>query len=376
MLRKMLSKQTRGPSKGLVNTITDEQRIANFNYISSLINPYEAAITRTQAALPTVIPIPTTSMHLIEKATLTCQSTGTFRLMWTMPKTLEKNPASGYLQRNTFVSTDGFWYPMGGAPGTIEMNYPLSSANKVRLVSAELRITYIGTVLDRAGYIHSATSFNKGYTKYSIVTAPGNGGATEPDWQSLQQAPWYISEAVSDKVHHCLWVPTDYNDMNFYEVKDVQGSTADYLPPCHDVQWNIQVNGAKSGSPFLVEIASNWEVQLPSDQDIYARTNVRPNINIQAAEELRNNVASRNPKIDSNVSQALNANNKTLEAIAEAMAVESPQEAKNRLIDMVEYATGGKINPNDYLGGKQNFKEPPTASDVFGYMFGGPSGHF
>lgn len=286
---------------------------ANLAFLSSLLNPYEAAIERLPCAIPSAIPVPTTSVHFIHRTTVTVPSSGSIYVIWMMPKAFETNYGVGYLPNYLALSADGTvgtFYPTNTATTPVicsnKIYLPASSANKSRLVSAEMRISYVGKVVDQSGFYQSAVSFNSGV----VTNAYNNGvnalGVEPPDWASLQQAPWYRIEPVtSGSLHTCLWVPTDYNDMNFYDVVDRAAGTTHQSAEFHDVQWNFQASGLTVGTKIVLEVASNWEVQLPSNLDLYARHQVLPSIDTKTANDLRLAVASRSNQTLESVTQAI-----------------------------------------------------------------------
>lgn len=263
-----------GSSASVVSMLKSQQAVEKAAYYHALLQPYNAAIERLPVCMPNVIPIPTTTTFHILRKTITCTGYNV-DLKFNCPYIFGN--VTGFAQIVPIVwksdtggnsSSVANWYQFMEAP-------VLPTSTKVRVIGAEMRVTYVSKLVDQSGYIHSAATFGSeaGSTdtsgqSISIYQAP------LPDLDFANQMTWYEKQPVEqDSVTRCVWLPADFNDRNFAATKTFNAGVNVFTDKMyHDLQWYVRIQGAPSGLQFTVEVALILENQLNATNDVYAKS--------------------------------------------------------------------------------------------------------
>ncbi len=197
-------------------------------YYAGLIHPDLAVKNQIPLKLYSDVPIPTAAIGFHEQLQFTTSSQGTFLLSW-RPNYLV---TQGYLTTNSLTGAGQLTFnnssSLTGAVGVSGNNfvaktfYPSVSIQRYRLVSALLRVTYNGSVLNQSGTMISCATFDKLYgalgTAASPVTTQADSlvdrfGAftliTNGLWNSTANV------AKTEEGLDCLYVPCDPDDYVF-----------------------------------------------------------------------------------------------------------------------------------------------------------------
>lgn len=260
-----------------VRALNAVNRYEKAKYLHALLHPYDVAALRMPVAMPNPIPIPTTTSYHIIKYNYDISTVRT-AFKFQVPK-LFSGGAPTYnipmVYRNTSTSTTNYnnWATLGSIYAPV---IPLST--KARVVGAEMRMRYVGKLIDQAGTIASAAMFGSSRVTTTVGTAQPMGsyaGVNLPDLSVIHQMTWFeIQNLTQDTLHRCVWAPGDYNDRDFNDAFIDDVSASNIAEGVHDLQWYVDVNGATIGSQVLIEIALIIENQISPSADIFAKNSV------------------------------------------------------------------------------------------------------
>jgi len=263
-------------NRSAVSYVRAAQAVEKARYFYALLNPYASCIERLPVVVPSVISIPTTPTYHIQRKTLITNANDVHIRFCPILRPI-KLPSSNAPYLSTYIATSG-----GSTESPFNwvgfLNHPLfPNMTKGRLVGCELRIRYVGTVLNQAGTIESAMTFGDDTGERNV---PGSTMASTytdlPDLNMIHQMTWYERQEISrEAVTRLIWVPVDYNDRDFHN-PDVNSPSAGSTYPniAADVCWYAKISGLATAQPILIEVAEIWEQQLNPTQDVYSRTTV------------------------------------------------------------------------------------------------------
>jgi len=246
-----------------------------------LIHPDIAVSEQIPLKLYSDIPIPTASVGYHEQYEFTTNASGNFLLTWIPNYFVTQNYLTSYalnaashlsynnaagLTGNAVVS--GNFYVAGGY-------YPAVDIQRYRLVSALLKVSYNGNVLNQAGTMVSCATFDPfnvatGTTTTAVSTLSNTNADRFGVFTLITNGLWNKSTNITNDSEglECLYVPIDPDDLMFQKTGAFYGSnpptSATYLPPdTEGAHINYVVAGRNMPSAtscILVNIYYNFEV--------------------------------------------------------------------------------------------------------------------
>lgn len=185
-------------------------------YLFGLVHPDYVQENRIEVKQPTFLEIPSASISFKEVYTCKPNASGHFALVWT-PNFLNTDQNKKYSHLR-LINTDA--YVGNTAPVLVEQlnSYsPNISIRGYRLVSALIRINYIGSVVKRSGMIYACAD----YSSVSVNIADNNAGYTESyrsvDISAVRNGIWGTTTNITEGGSvEALFLPTDPADQTFY----------------------------------------------------------------------------------------------------------------------------------------------------------------
>lgn len=154
--------------RSLVNSVLMNKRQRAMEYLLGLLEPEITVTNMLTIKQPSIVPIPSTTVCFRNNMNIGTDANGDFALAW--------NP--NYLMTDDVVQLSN--YIVGGVAGafdtyshvciknttTTSLDFipsyiPHIDLSKYRLVSAKLKITYIGSVLNKSGMLYACASYDK-----------------------------------------------------------------------------------------------------------------------------------------------------------------------------------------------------------------------
>lgn len=262
-----------------VNYLNNYHEYTRAQYLYGLIHPEVAVSDGLQLKLYSDVPLPTNSAGIRETFYVTPNANGCFALAWAPAYFATRLQAariyqpfdqdiSNFEYSHTYVNTSaqldgqapdqGHWTPMPSYVPTIDIN-------KYRLVSALLRVKYVGSVLNQSGMLYSAATYNQipvsTWTQGSKATSitsissveitsqmasqdgkytvdPGASSAYMQltrfsDFSLTKNGLWNFSHNITQDANgiECLYIPMDPLDSTFKDVNSYYGTPQYYETP-------------------------------------------------------------------------------------------------------------------------------------------------
>lgn len=197
-------------------------------YVTGLLFPDKAVHEGIVMKLPSELPLPTSCVGFHENYQLSTSNVGTFLLTWrpnfftTLP-TLQTSGYSTY-SKITYNNSSG----LVGNTTTSGNNFidgayvPAVNIQRYRLVSALIKISYNGTVLNQSGTMLSCISFDNFRvacnTSNVTLTATSDPNVDRfGNFNLIANGLWNASTNITSHGEglECLYVPVDPNDVMF-----------------------------------------------------------------------------------------------------------------------------------------------------------------
>lgn len=256
------------------------QRTAKNRYLSGLVHPDLAVKNGVPLKLYSDVPIPTSSVGWHEQYQFTTSANGTFMLSWSPnffceAGNLNINNQTGYshMAYNNSAGLTGnattaqsFFVPAGYTPNIAVQRY--------RCVSALLKVTYNGSVLNQSGTFLSCATFDPFPTALgTAVTAVSTFQNTLLDrfgtFSLISNGLWNNTQNVTETGHglEALYVPIDPDDLVFERANYFYGSYSNGASTISPQSEGAHVNYVFAGrnlpgttSCILVDVYYNYEV--------------------------------------------------------------------------------------------------------------------
>lgn len=234
-------------------------RMSKDTYLLALAHPDLAVANQIPVKLFSDMPIPSASIGYRDQYQLATSSQGTFLLSW-RPSFLA---SSGYLG-TTFTASSKITFNNSstltgstGVAGNVFLSgeyVPNVGIQRYRLVSAMLRISYNGPVLNQSGTMTSCATFDPfGICMGTSTTPVTSQSDTLVDrfgnFANIRNGLWNTSISVTTHASgvECLYVPTDPLCYVFERDGNYQGGYSATTP--------IVVRGSGEGAPICYVIA-------------------------------------------------------------------------------------------------------------------------
>lgn len=254
-----------------VNYLTNFHEYTRAQYLYGLIHPEIAVSDGLQLKLYSDVPLPTNTAGIRETFYITPNENGCFSLAWSpayfatqlqAERIYSANNAllSNFEYSHTYVNTSpqldgsipdqGTWTPLSSYVPTIDIT-------KYRLVSALLRVKYVGSVLNQSGMLYSSATYNDipvttwtqgqgatvksltqtvsltnkmGHTTDYALYPPSDTTAYSQltrfsDFNLIKNGLWNYSHNITQDANglECLFIPMDPLDLTFKESNSYYG---------------------------------------------------------------------------------------------------------------------------------------------------------
>lgn len=150
-----------------IDAVLNDRAIRLSNYIASVLEPELTVTDGLIAKQPSLFPIPSTSVSFRDNLTLSTDTFGDFAIAW--------NP--NFFSNMAELSTHKFLYDGGTEPcntvcrivqkrnnGTLvafPSYVPDVALSKYRLVSAKIKVTYVGSILNKSGMMYACATYDQ-----------------------------------------------------------------------------------------------------------------------------------------------------------------------------------------------------------------------
>jgi hypothetical protein len=248
----------RGITPSDVRAVLDDKAKRLADYITAILEPEYAVTEGFVARQPNLFPIPSTSISFRNNVNIATDENGDFALSWnpaffsnletvsklhfTITDTEMKsfNTISHIMVRNS---------GQAGVMRAIPCYVPDVAMSKYRLVSAKLKVTYIGSLLNKAGMMYACATYDQTPVVYGYTTGTNQlmkliqPNGSEADWstgngpmantyrnmseQTISNGVWNKSLNItnSNQGMTCLHIPTDPINEIFYPIGSYFGNT-------------------------------------------------------------------------------------------------------------------------------------------------------
>lgn len=239
-------------------------------YISTILEPELAVTDGTVAKLPTTFPIPSTTVSFRNNVNISTDASGDFALAWNPNLFSNVDGLTQYKYNANLTSQadcDTLSHlvvldPRGDEHLLAVPSYvPDVALSKYRLVSAKLKVTYIGSVLQKSGMMYACATYDQTPVVVGVSGDFGdlmtfNAPTGAPiNWTSAEYANTVIGrthasmneQAISNGIWNkslnitnssqgmsCLHIPTDPINEIFYPIATYFGNKVD--------SYNVNVN--------------------------------------------------------------------------------------------------------------------------------------
>jgi hypothetical protein len=247
----------RGVTPSDVRAVLDDRAKRLADYITAILEPEYAVTEGFVARQPNLFPIPSTSISFRNNVNIATDANGDFALSWnpaffsnidTVSQTLV-NAGQELTALNTLshimVRNSG----QAGVLRAIPCYVPDVAMSKYRLVSAKLKVTYIGSLLNKAGMMYACATYDQTPVVYGYSTGTNQlmkllqTNGTEYDWstgdttmattyrnmseQTISNGVWNRSLNVTSNNQGmtCLHIPTDPVNEIFYPIGSYFGNS-------------------------------------------------------------------------------------------------------------------------------------------------------
>jgi hypothetical protein len=211
-----------------------------YSYIYGLLHPEQAVTSNKIVKAPNYVSIPTSNITFREAFDIDPDQNGEFMLYWTpnylcskealYKMTTQNQDKNMAYSHNWLGAYDQSYEQFAFTP--IASYTPPASFVKYRLVSAGIRITYKGPVINRAGIVSHCLSYKSIpvviYDQDSVIKIPANaiddgqqnnGFGDQPQYLEtsiIQNGMWNgVQNVQKDRNTFCVAVPTDPSDFIF-----------------------------------------------------------------------------------------------------------------------------------------------------------------
>lgn len=283
-----------------VNYLTNYHEYTRAQYLYGLIHPEIAVSDGLQLKLYSDVPLPTNTAGIRETFYITPNANGCFSLAWSPAYFATQLQAeriysaqnallSNFEYSHTYVNTStqldgstqdqGTWTPLSSYVPTIDIN-------KYRLVSALLRVKYVGSVLNQSGMLYSSATYNdipvttwtqgqiadvKSVTQAVNISKqmadvsseyklfqPSDATAYSQltrfsDFNLIKNGLWNYSHNITQDANglECLFIPMDPLDCTFKESNSYYGQPQEPKTFSTDYNYTIlQPISVHSGTPI------------------------------------------------------------------------------------------------------------------------------
>jgi hypothetical protein len=266
----------------LINELRLYHKHTKDRYLAGLIHPDIAVKNQIPVKLYSDVPIPTSSVGWHEQYQFTTSSVGTFMMSW-RPNFLT---SQGFLTASTFTGSSKITFnntaTLTGAVGVagnsfVPSNYQLGvSIQKYRIVSALIKVSYNGSVLNQAGTMIACATFDPltaavGTSAFPVSTFTDSLVDRFGAFSLITNGLWNQSVDITKQSEgvECLYVPLDPADYTFerdgtYLGTATNAGTASLIQPPGSgapIQYIIAGrNMPASSSCVLVDVYYNYEV--------------------------------------------------------------------------------------------------------------------
>lgn len=233
-------------------------------YISTILEPEIAVTDGTTAKLPTVFPIPSTTVSFRNNINISTNSDGDFALAWNpnffsnvdgLKQYVIKPTGENAVPCNTLSHLVVLDPTNDNQLNAVPSYVPDVALSKYRLVSAKLKVTYIGSVLNKSGMMYACATYDQTPILVGVSGDFGDLMSFEsPDgqlinWRSDNYSDTLIGhtlnnmneQAISNGIWNknlnitnssqgmsCLHIPTDPINEIFYPVATYFGNKIFY----------------------------------------------------------------------------------------------------------------------------------------------------
>lgn len=154
---------------GLVRSISDGHKEAVLNYIADVLEP-ELSVTRNhQVKMPNLFPIPSAAIGFRDHYNIRTNSSGDFFLAWNPNYLVNKQYLDSivlYGSNNQEYSPNAYARLVVKDLGKEALQYmpsyvPDVAFTKYRLVSAKIKVTYVGSNLNKSGMLYACATYDQ-----------------------------------------------------------------------------------------------------------------------------------------------------------------------------------------------------------------------
>jgi len=270
----------KGNRDELLPKLRTYHKITRDKYLTGLIHP-DLAVTEGQAVkMYSDVPIPTSTVGIHEQYQFTPSANGTFLISW-MPNFLcTASSLSSYtltnyshLTYNNNIALTGS-VSCAGNLFTSGAYIPQVDLTRTRLVSALLKVSYNGPVLNQSGTMLAAATFDPFFACAGSAVAPVTGFSNTladryGNFALIQNGLWPQTTNITNSSEglECLYIPIDPMDLIFEKGGTYHGlvpTAAGILSPPTD---GAPINYVIAGRNFsfiqtcvIVDLYYNYEV--------------------------------------------------------------------------------------------------------------------
>ncbi len=278
--RRALDFRTSNPRSSLPLLRAYHREVKN-QYLMGLVHPDIAVKDGINVKLPSDIPIPSASIGFHEQHQFTTSTAGTFLLSWRPCflftagdiTNIPNGNAAGQMTYNNSSSLNGTASVAGNAFIATGV-YPGISIQRYRLVSALLKMSYNGSVLNQAGTFLGCATFDPlpiatGTTVTSISNYSDGLVDRFGNFSLIQNGLWNTTANITKDSEglEFLYVPTDPDDYTFQRAGSYYGTSVTtggtFNPDAEGAHINYIVAGRNlpaAASCIIVDVYYNYEV--------------------------------------------------------------------------------------------------------------------
>jgi len=257
----------------LVGRVNEYAQNTRAKYLAGLVHPDIAVQNQFPVKCYTDLPIPTATIGFHEQYQFTTSNVGTFLLSW-RPGFLLTEGRRSTLGSNasniTYNNNAALTGLSGNANNTFVAKgyYPNVSLQRMRLVSALIRVSYNGSVLNQAGTMLSCAVFDS--LPIAVLTSAVTDDRIDRygNFSIIQNGLWNKTTDITNSSSglECLYIPMDPDDFMFQQVDTYYGTSIGgglSYPDAEGAHINYILCGKNlpaNTSCILVDVYYNWEV--------------------------------------------------------------------------------------------------------------------
>lgn len=276
----------------LLSSMRTYNRYVKARYLTGLVHPDLAVKNAIPLKLYSDVPIPTASVGWHEQYQLQSNQNGCFLLAWRPNFYCDSGYLSGVNANNwshlTFNSNAGLNGTAAASSNNfVAANYtPNISCQRYRMVSALLKVSYNGSVLNQSGTMLSCATFDPlgvalGTTATAVTTLSDGFVDRFGNFGLIVNGLWNNTVNITNNSEglECLYVPLDPDDLIFERTGHFYGTTTNsatvFSPSSEGAHINYIVAGRNlpvSTNNILVDIYYNYEVIADPSSAPFLRT--------------------------------------------------------------------------------------------------------